>query len=317
MTRTAVAALTLLVVVGGLAVAASRGRTSAAATGVPASSPTTHVASGTTLHELDFQGTRRTYRVHVPPSLTRRGAPLVVALHGGFGTSASVLRQGSWEAIADRHGFVVVAPDGLARSWNAGMCCGPAMRNDFDDVGFVLAVLDDVESMVRIDPRRVFATGISNGGMMAYRLGCEASRRFAAIAPVAATVVDPVCAPTVPVSLLHIHGLADRNVPFEGGFPTKSLQLDPPSYPPVRAGIETFVRADGCADEPAVSERGVVKTERWRGCDARTAVKLITIADGGHSWPGGTQLLAILDPPSTALDATATIWRFFATHPRA
>ena len=276
----------------------------------------TDVPRGASTHELRYDGADRTYRLFVPESLARGRAPVVVVLHGGFGTGAGAVRQGDWDATAERHGFVEVAPDGLTRSWNAGSCCGPAMRADVDDVGFVLAVLDDVRTQLAIDRKRVFATGISNGGMMAYRLGCEASNRFVAIAPVAATVVADPCAPDEAVSLLHIHGLADRNVPFDGGLPTKSFQVDPPSYPPVRAGVESFVHVDGCGADPRVARNEVVTTERWRGCDDGTAVTLITIADGGHSWPGGMQMAAILDPPSDALDATATIWRFFAAHPR-
>ena len=167
-----------------------------------------------------------------------------------------------------------------------------------DDVGFVLAALDDVETLVRVDPHRVYATGISNGGMMSYRLGCEASDRLAAIAPVAATVVFDGCAPSTPISVLHIHGLADNNVPFDGGLPTKALQATPPSYPPVRDGIATFVQADGCTPKPRTRTTGMVTRETWRGCDGRTAVQLVTIADGGHSWPGGVQMAAILAPPA-------------------
>jgi polyhydroxybutyrate depolymerase len=183
-------------------------------------------------------------------------------------------------------------------------------------VGFVLAVLDQVERELPVDRGRVFATGISNGGMLAYRLACDASDRFAAIAPVSATLVTDGCSPTVPVSVLHIHGLADGNVPFDGGVPTKNFQPNPPAYRPVREALDAFVRADGCEPDPRVRTRGVVTTERWRGCDGRSAVELVTIADGGHSWPGGKQMARVLDPPSTALDATSAIVAFFAAHPR-
>jgi polyhydroxybutyrate depolymerase len=271
---------------------------------------------GPSTHELRIGDATRTYRVYVPAQLPRSPRPIVVVLHGGFGTGAGAARQGSWDAAADAHGFVELAPDGLARSWNAGGCCGPAMRTQADDVGYVLAVLDDVETKLDIDRKRVFASGISNGGMMAYRLGCDASSRFAAIAPVAATVVADPCRPKKPLSLLHIHGLADGNVPFAGGDPTKSFQADPPTYPPVRDGIDTFVHTDACRPKPRVATSGVVVTERWRGCKVGTGVELITIAAAGHSWPGGERMAQILDPPSDALDATETIWRFFAAHPR-
>jgi polyhydroxybutyrate depolymerase len=185
-----------------------------------------------------------------------------------------------------------------------------------DDVGFVLAVLDQVERDLPVDRDRVYATGISNGGMLAYRLACDASDRFAAIGPVAATLVTDGCSPTEPVSVLHIHGLVDGNVPFDGGLPTKSFQLNPPVYRPVRESLDVFVRAAACRPTPRVRTQGVVTTERWRGCTGRSAVELVTIADGGHSWPGGQQMARVLDPPSSALDATQAIVDFFAAHPR-
>jgi polyhydroxybutyrate depolymerase len=183
-------------------------------------------------------------------------------------------------------------------------------------VGFVLAVLDQVERDLPVDRDRVFATGISNGGMLAYRLACDASERFAAIAPVAATLVTDGCNPTDPVSILHIHGLADGNVPFDGGEPTKSFQPSPPVYRPVQESVDAFVRADACDADPRVRTRGVVTTERWRACTRQSAVDLVTIADGGHSWPGGQQMAKVLDPPSAALDATQLIVAFFSGHPR-
>jgi polyhydroxybutyrate depolymerase len=273
-------------------------------------------APGTTEHRLAFGGLDRSYQVVIPPGLSKKPAAVVVVLHGGFGTAEGALRQGGWVEAAARGRFVAVAPEGVIRSWNAGECCGPPARRGVDDVGFVLAVLDEVEGDLRVDRDRVFATGISNGGMLAYRLACDAADRFAAIAPVAATVVTDGCDPRVPVSVLHVHGLADENVPFEGGVPTRSFQADPPAYRPVRESLDVFVRADGCTATPRVRTRGAVTTERWRGCTDRSAVELVTIADGGHSWPGGQQMARVLDPPSTALDATAAIVDFFAAHPR-
>ena len=270
----------------------------------------------TTEHRIAFGGLDRSYRLVIPPRLPKGRVPVVVVLHGGFGTAAGALQQGGWVAAAARGRFVVVAPEGTTRSWNAGVCCGPPVRRGVDDVGFVLAVLDEVERDLPVDRDRVYATGISNGGMLAYRLACDASHRFAAIAPVSATLVTDGCRPTEAVSLLHIHGLADGNVPFDGGLPTKSFQRNPPVYRPVRESLDVFVQADDCAADPRVRTRGVVTTERWRGCTGRSAVELVTITDGGHSWPGGQQMARVLDPPSSALDATATIVDFFAAHPR-
>jgi len=270
----------------------------------------------TTEHRLTFGGLERSYRLVIPPRLPKGRVPVVVVLHGGFGTAEGALQQGGWVEAATRGNFVVVAPEGTTRSWNAGVCCGPPVRRGVDDVGFVLAVLDELGRDLPVDGDRVYATGISNGGMLAYRLACDASDRFAAIAPVSATLVTDGCSPTAPVSILHIHGLVDGNVPFDGGLPTKSFQPNPPVYRPVRESLDVFVQADACRPTPRVRTRGVVTTERWRGCTGRSAVELVTIADGGHSWPGGQQMARVLDPPSSALDATATIVDFFAAHPR-
>ena len=283
---------------------------------IPAAADSREAVTGATSHSIEHGGLMRTYRLYVPKSLPAGPVPLVVLLHGGFGTGPGAARQGRWDEAARRERFVTVAPDGISRAWNAGGCCGPPMRRGIDDVGFVLAVLDDVARQVIIDQNRVYATGISNGGMMTYRLACEASDRFAAMAPVSSTLMLTGCAPARPLSLLHVHGLADRNVPFDGGAPTKSFQRNPPDYPPVRDGIAVFTAKDGCSAKPAVTHDGKVTTERWRGCDAGTAVELITISDGGHSWPGGRRMAKILYPPSDALDATAVIWKFFAAHPR-
>jgi polyhydroxybutyrate depolymerase len=295
------AGLAVALTVGGAAGAASSGGPS----------------SGTHQVRVGAGGLERTARVFVPKHAPAH-APLVLVLHGGFGTGVSAARQGDWDAAARAHGFVAVYPDGVGRSWNAGGCCGPAMRRHVDDVGFLLALVDRVEHDQGTDPDRVYATGISNGGMMAYRLGCEASDRVAAIAPVAATLVFDGCAPARPVSLLHVHGLADGNVPFGGGRPTKSFQANPPTYAPVRDGVRTFATAAGCTSEPTstTDASGRVTTERWPGCTDSTEVELVTILGGGHSWPGGRRLVRALDPPSDALDATDAIWKFFAAHPR-
>jgi len=267
-----------------------------------------------TTDKLSFGGISRSYRLYVPSSLDpAKPAPLVVVLHGGFGRGAGAVVQGSWDDVAEQHGFVTVAPDGIGRSWNAGICCGSAQRRGIDDVGFVVALLDRLGRDHRIDKARVYASGISNGGLMAYRLACEAADRFAAIAPVAATLpVD--CKPSHPVSVIHVHGLADQNIPFTGGGGAKGVaKVD---WPPARAGLERWAQLDGCSATPTTTNAGPVTTTSWTGCVDGTAIQLITIEGGGHSWPGGQRMSRLLDPPSEALDATSTIWDFFAAHPK-
>lgn len=289
---------------------------------------TTAGAAATTVHarnepiqlngRIRTGGITRTWTLVRPSVLPVTGrVPLIVLLHGGYGTGANVLRQGNWTQTVATGGFIVVAPDGLFRAWNAGGCCGYPMTHDVDDVAFIRQLVRTLESELPIDTGRVFATGISNGGMMTYRLGCEASDIFAAIAPVSATLFTTTpCRPSQRLSVLHIHGLADQNVPFAGGVGPAAVQRNPPDYPPVLDGVQRWAAIDGCRVRLPAAVDGGLTTTRWAGCRNRTTVELITIAGGGHSWPGGQRMAAILDPPSTTLDATATIVSFFAAHHR-
>ena len=260
-------------------------------------------------------GRTRTYQLLRRTSLPAGvHVPLVVVLHGAFGTGALAITQGNWQRAVATRGVIVVAPDGIGRTWNAGACCGPAQWLGTDDVGFIIALVRSVEARQPVDPRRVYATGISNGGMMAYRLGCEASTVFAGIAPVAANLLV-ACRPARSVSVLHIHGLADENVPFGGGIGAASFQLQSPDYPPVMNALARWATIDRCSNRSAVTG-GKLATTTWSGCASGTGVRLLTISDGGHSWPGGQRMSIIADPPSTALDATSTMLDFFAAHPR-
>jgi polyhydroxybutyrate depolymerase len=275
---------------------------------------------------ITVDGRARSYTLHVPPD-TARDRALVLVLHGGGGSADSAATQTGFSAVADREGFVVVYPDGTDRprqllnglgrrgflTWNAGACCGFAMENRIDDVAFLRALVARLVRSHAIDPRRVYATGLSNGGMMAYRLACEASELLAAVAVVSGVVVAQPCTPRAPVAVLHIHGSADQNVPLAGGVGARSLTRTP--FPPVAESIALWVRADGCTAQPRRTElpRGVESTE-YGECRPGGAVTFMLIAGGGHSWPGGQRMLAVLDAPSTAFAATPLIWRFFAAH---
>ncbi len=263
-------------------------------------------------------GVQRQYIVHRPTSLTGATAvPLVVMLHGGFGSADQAQRAYGWDAAADRHGFVVVYPNGIGRTWNAGTCCGPAMRDGVDDVGFIDALVTELIRAQGIDPTRVYAAGMSNGAMMSYRLACELPGRFAAIGPVAGSMTVH-CARAAPTSVCHIHGLADDRVPFSGGVGPRGFAKDArPSIPSV---MDIWRAVDGCTT-PTMNHNGFVHTQSADGPNG-VNVTLITIDGAGHQWPGGraappraARALGI-DPPSTAIDATSTLWQFFAAHPR-
>jgi len=269
---------------------------------------------GSSSHVIDVGGVRRTFIVYRPASLPAE-APLVVMLHGGFGSGQQAEKSYGWNAEADRGRFLVAYPDGLNRAWNTGGgCCGVPGRTNADDVGFITAMVSAVERQVPVDADRVYATGISNGGIMAYTLACHTTI-FAAIGPDSATELGSCPAPA-PVSVIHIHGTADKNIPYDGGEGDGVAHIDGPAVPALNARWRGI---DHCA-APVVTTAGVVTTST-AACPAGRAVELITIAGAGHQWPGATpnllaQRLLHTDPPSTALDATQVIWQFFTAHPR-
>ncbi len=166
------------------------------------------------------------------------------------------------------------------------MCCGIAARENVDDVAFIDAVIDQVEADHDIDETRVFAFGHSNGGIMSYRLACELSDRIVGIGVVAGTLGIDDCAPTQPVSVMHIHGTADQNLPIDGGVGPKSVAgVD---FPPPRDGFAILTTADGCP-APTTTVEGVVTTQRSAPCDAGAATAFVTIEGAEHPWPGGAR----------------------------
>ena len=162
----------------------------------PTASEHSLVAAGSSMRSIGVGGRVRTYHLYRPASL-RSPAPLVVMMHGGFGTGEQAERDYNWDAEADGGHFLVAYPDGEVRAWNAGSCCGEPQRTNLDDVGFITAMVSDIEQQIPIDPARVYATGMSNGAMMALRLGCQTDA-FAAIAPVATSPSVLVVHPSVP-----------------------------------------------------------------------------------------------------------------------
>jgi polyhydroxybutyrate depolymerase len=287
--------------------------------------PVSTMPSGSSSHTLVVNGQARDFRLYQPANLPRSTAvPLVVMLHGALGTGSQAETSYGWNAEADREGFVVAYPGGVSRSWAVSPdCCGPPARDGVDDVAFIQQLVSTVADQLPVDRTRIYATGISNGGMLAYRLACD-TKLFAAIGPVAATQLGP-CPSPAPTSVIHIHGTADRTVPYDGG-PGKRdndgtgrnpVKIDGPPTPDLLGQWRT---TGGC-DAPVTTVSGPVSTSAAT-CPGGRAVELVTVDDAGHQWPGAAgpgpeaQRLLGLDPPATALDATETIWRFFDAHPR-
>jgi polyhydroxybutyrate depolymerase len=274
---------------------------------------------------LAYQGQQRAYVVRLPPGprAADERLPLVLVLHGGGGDAAIAEKTTGFTAKAQREGFIVVYPEGTGRlanhllTWNAGHCCGQAMQGGVDDVGFIRALLARLVADYPVDERRIYATGMSNGGMMAHRLGRELGDRLAAIAPVVATLFGDERKPAQPVSALMINGALDASVPLEGGRPGGRFPDSwdgTPALPSAAQG-RFWAAANGCAATPESSSLGPVQRSRYR-CPAGREVQWLLVADNGHAWPGGVAGSRLGDPPSTSLDATDEIWAFFKAHPK-
>jgi polyhydroxybutyrate depolymerase len=267
-------------------------------------------------------GRTRTYLLYVPAGYQPgTPIPLVLAYHGGGGNGRALMHQSLLNTIAHAQTFAVAYPDGIGStqattSWNAGACCWDAMTEGVDDVGFTRVLIDDIESRLTIDPRRVYATGFSNGAMLAHRLGVEVADRIAAIAPVAAGlaiggdfVPQP---PTRPVSVMQFSGTTDQEVPYTPYIPlTISWWLDRDALPSMsrvlfyQHGIETcqtyqsaFAAATLCTAAPP----------------AKISVNGVLYDGGGHAWPGGIPYSGG-DIPTFDIDASASMWAFFSSYP--
>ncbi|MBI1785330.1 polyhydroxybutyrate depolymerase [Candidatus Sumerlaeota bacterium] len=278
---------------------------------------------GTERVAIQSGGSERSYLIHVPYSHeVVKGTALVIVLHGGGGTGAQAERSYGWSKKSDEEGFIVVYPDGTGPmktqvlTWNAGNCCGPAMDQNIDDVSFIRAVIEDVEKKYKINPKKIYATGISNGGMMSYRLACELSGRIAAIGPVAGALNCPDCAPKEPVSVVAVHGTADKHVLYNGGKPETKFDNHPRVDKSVAESLGFWIKFDGCGEKPATETKGNITTATYDEGKNGTAVKLYTVKGGGHAWPGGDRVSKMLDQPTQELNATDVIWEFFKTHPK-
>jgi polyhydroxybutyrate depolymerase len=265
-------------------------------------------------------GLTREYVVHVPRSYsTRMLAPMLIALHGGGGDADYQADDSKYGLISksEQAGFIAVFPNGYSRrpsgilaTWNAGGCCAAAVEDKADDVGFIREVIARMERQASIDRHRIFATGMSNGAMMSWRLACELPE-IRAIAPVAGTDNTAVCRPTHPVAVIEFHALDDDHVLFNGGYGPRSLAKA--NFTSVAATQAKWVRLDRA--QPQATR---VLSVPGAHCDLHRAkaggapVELCVTDSGGHSWPGGGTQQG-RKQPSMAISANDLMWQFFSS----
>lgn len=288
--------------------------------------PSAVTAAATSERSLQVGSLRRAFRIYVPSALASPAA-LVFVLHGGGGTARQMERSVTFNALADRSGFVVVYPDAVDRNWNDGRNAASirSQRERVDDVGFISAVIDALSREMRMDSRRIFATGISNGGFMSQRLAVDLSDRIAAIAPVASGMAPGLAArfpPREPVSVLVMNGTRDPLVPYHGGRVLRDRGETIDTDEIIRIWVQhNRCRTPGVAvmlpdEDPADGTR--VRKMTYTGCAGRAEVALYAIDGGGHTWPGGSQYLprGIIGRVCRDIDAARVIWEFFAAHPK-
>ncbi|MBK8260843.1 MAG: prolyl oligopeptidase family serine peptidase [Nannocystis sp.] len=254
--------------------------------------------------QLTHDGMARSFNLHVPPSYDPGApTPLVVNFHGLTSNAGQQAFFSGMTPLADAEGFLLAYPEGHMSSWNAGECCGGAQSAGVDDVGFARALVAEIQAITCVDERRIFATGMSNGGFMTNRLACAANDLFAAFAPVSAVLVTEPCLPARPVPIMAFNGTLDTLVSYNGG-----LFLGAP------ATFLAWAERNGCVGEPVQTfQKGAATCETFDDCEDGVTVTLCTIDPMGHCWPG--QSFCPFIPANTDISANQEMWKFFQEHP--
>lgn len=237
---------------------------------------TNTLKAGSSSLTLQHGGRTRGYRVYVPTSVKAGTAvPLVFDFHGHGANAAQEESSSGWKKKADQVGFIVAYPEGYDSSWNVGNCCGKALSENVDDVGFTRAVLEAIGKAACIDPKRVYATGMSNGAGFVQRLGCEAADVIAAIAAASADLVTDPCTPARPISQLSVRGLSDTMVAYEGGKTGSTGWYSPGA----KGTLELWKEIDQCTGSAQASRQ---HCETYSTCAAGVEVTLCSLPNTGH-----------------------------------
>ena len=269
---------------------------------------------------LMIYGRNRFYKTHLPVGYnSEKKYPVVLVFHGGLGNPDNIEKQTGFSEKADKEGFIVVYPYGTGSfeknllTWNTWDCCGYADKKNINDVDFVIEVLKEIKEKYNVDEKRIYAAGLSNGGMMCYLLACELPDEFAAIAPVAASMFDTIsCNPKSDVSLIIFNSVDDQHIPYNGGVGEKSL-VDIEKLP-VETVVDLWVNKYNCFLMNKSEGSAFHKTSYKNNND--TEIVLYKMLSGGHSWPGGKRIRKFGDEPVKNVSATDLIWEFFNYNPK-
>lgn len=265
---------------------------------------------------MSHDGMRRQYIVHFPNNKRSKDLPVLLNFHGGGGDSNAQMFTSRMNETADAHGFMVVYPEGtgtrvlgkLLATWNAGRCCGSAVKENVDDIGFTRALIEELQKKFQIDPKRVYVTGFSNGAQFAFRTACELSDLVAAVAPVDGQQLIDDCHPSRPVPILYFHGTEDPCVPLEGGnlcggcfasflgIPSAESLF---SCPSVAHALSEWRTRNNCSQTIQSLQLGQMNCQTTE-CGA-SPVTFCPIENGGHTWAGGSPPKICIDKPDGVL----------------
>jgi polyhydroxybutyrate depolymerase len=268
---------------------------------------------------ITVDGLERTYTLNLPPNYyDASDFSLVIAMHGGGGSAQQFESTNKLTEKANAAKFIVVYPEGVqstgilkARSWNAGGCCDYAVAQNINDIKFISLLIDKLVATYKIDAKKVYATGHSNGGMLSYRLACELSNKIAAIAPNSCTMVASSCNPTRAVPVLHMHSVLDQNVPYQGGL-VNGTGTQGVYMPPLDSVMTVWSLKNTCSNvAQVVVNDNKYKLTKWTNCSGNVTVQYYLTKDGGHGWPGGLPGGPNSDTPSTVINANDLLWDFF------
>lgn len=278
-------------------------------------------APGSYDFSLEHGGRQRSFRVYVPEAYARAGdpLPLVIAMHGASGSGAWMEELTQFSELAEAYGFIAAYPDGVYGIWADGRVGDERVPADLDDVDFIAVMIDQIAERLRVDTDRVYASGYSMGGMMAFRLGCELPDKIAAVASVASTFPGyllEACNPSAPVPVLVIQGTEDDVIPWQGIW-----RNNIPIYLSTAQTAAYWGEHNRCTGEPLLvqgldlvpDDGTVVRQVVYTGCLQDASVEILAVIGGGHTWPG-SRLSARFGKTSFDVYASPAIWRFFEPH---